>query len=32
MTTFSPGFTPAHWLTAFIAPGIISIKLDGAGK
>jgi hypothetical protein len=31
MTTFSPGRTPAHWVMAFIAPGIISMKLDGAG-
>jgi hypothetical protein len=31
MTTFSPGLTPAHCVMAFMAPGIISIKLDGAG-
>ena len=31
ITTFSPGFRPAHWFTAFMAPGIISIKLDDAG-
>jgi hypothetical protein len=31
ITTFSPGFTAAHWVIAFIAPGIISMKLDEAG-
>src|SRR4030042_4364451 len=31
MTTFSPGFTAAHWVIAFIAPRIISIKLDEDG-
>jgi len=31
ITTFSPGFTAAHCVIIFIAPGIISIILDGAG-
>jgi hypothetical protein len=31
ITTFSPGFTAAHWVIAFMAPGIISMMLDGAG-
>jgi hypothetical protein len=31
ITTFSPGLTAAHWVIAFMAPGIISMKLEGAG-